>query len=179
MSRRYNQEQYIFGSAAPKINTHIHDILAQEDNGELYTHYSKKEKIQKAKRTVSYRLRLVGNVFLIFIGCLFLMGQYASIAFNQKEINTMKSDLKEIKNTNALLKSEIAGSIDLTAIKEKAIQGLGMIEPAPHQIVYINIPKISYTAYYQPEKNIKQLEEETTNKDFVAASFFDFLNWKE
>ena len=87
----------------------------------------------------------------------------------------MKSQLKEIQNTNSSLKSEIAGSIDLSFVKQKAIEKLGMMEPAPHQIVYIDVPKVSYTAYYKPKDEPKESSEER----FVAASFFDFIKWKE
>ncbi|WP_341877159.1 septum formation initiator family protein [Defluviitalea saccharophila] len=168
----YNEQVFIPGAVAPKLSTELHEILAEDE----LKHVLKKQKEEKSNKVVLYKLKLVGNVFLIFIGCLFLMGQYASITFNQKEIKNLKSQLKGIQNTNATLKSEIAESIDLTFIKQKAMGKLGMVEPAPHQIVYIDIPKVSYTAYYQPPMNepIQPAEE-----DVVAASFFDFFNWKE
>ncbi|NLM12576.1 MAG: hypothetical protein GX209_02360 [Epulopiscium sp.] len=167
----YNEQIFMHGAVAPKLSHELHDILIEDEEQSSL----KKKKAEKSNQVVFYKLKLVGNVFLIFIGCLFLMGQYASITFNQKEIKNMKVQLKEIQNTNASLKSEIAESIDLTLIKQKAMGKLGMVEPAPHQIVYIDIPKISYTAYYQPNNEPIQ----PTEENVVAASFFDFFDWKE
>lgn len=162
---------YIYGTTAPKINTDFHEILSEDE----HKYSDKRKREERAKKVRGHKLRVAGNVFLIFLGCLFLMVQYASITFNQNEIYNMKTELKEIQNTNVSLKSEIAESIDLTTIRQKAMENLGMVEPAPHQIVYIDIPKVSYTAYYQPKSESKEQSEES----FVAASFFDFLKWKE
>ncbi|MDK2789355.1 MAG: hypothetical protein PWP07_2600, partial [Epulopiscium sp.] len=167
----YNEQIFVPGATAPKLSTEFHEILVED----ALKHPLQKQKAEKSNEVVFYKLKLVGNVVLIFIGCLFLMGQYASITFNQKQIKNMKSQLKELQNMNTSLKSEIAESIDLTVIKKKATEKLGMVEPAPHQIVYIDIPKVSYTAYYQPNNE----QEQTAEEDVVAASFFDFFNWKE
>ncbi|WP_058485632.1 FtsB family cell division protein [Defluviitalea phaphyphila] len=165
------KEDYIYGSVVPKSEDNIndaHDILLEDK-----TYLLKKQKEEKKKRIIKYKLKLIGNVFLIFLGCLFLMKQYASITSNQKEIKNMKKELEEIQNANILLKSEIAKSIDLDMVKQKAMQELGMVEPSPHQIIYIDVPKISYTAYYEP----KQEDEEEDKENFLTASFFDFFNW--
>lgn len=179
MSKRDKlRQEYLYGTSAPKIDENVHKVLIHEDEKELLNHKLKKEKVQRAKKSTSYKLKLIGNVLIVFVGCLFIMGQYASITFNQNEIQRLKTELKKVQNSNALLKSEIAESINLTSIKENAIQRLGMIEPASHQIVYIEIPKVSYTAYNQIEEDNKE-HNQITDEEVVAAGFFDFFNWKE
>jgi len=170
------REQYLYGTSAPKFND-THKTLIQEDEKELLHYKQKKEKAQRTRKVISYKLKLVGNILCLFIGCLFIMGQYASITYNQKEIKKLKSELKEIQNSNMLLKSEIAETVDLTYIKEVATEKLGMMEPAAHQIVYIEIPKVSYTAYNQLEQDQNRLNQ-STEDEVVAASFFDFFKLK-
>ncbi len=177
MSKRDKlRQQYQYGSSAPKFDD-VHKVLIREDEKELLNYNLKKEKVQRAKKTVSYKLRLVGNILILFAGCLFIMLQYASITFNQKEIKKLKTELKDIQNENMLLKSEIAETINLTYIKECAIERLGMMEPAAHQIIYIDIPKVSYTAYNQNEKDYRN-QSNSSDEEVVAASFFDFFKLK-
>lgn len=61
------------------------------------------------------------------------------------QIDELNSKLKELKEANKNLETEIAKNLDLEYVEQYATSNLKMQKPASHQIIHINVPKESYT----------------------------------
>lgn len=98
---------------------------------------------------------------LTFFGCLIYMGisvqaDNASMLLRQeKELYTT------LKSTNNIAEAEITEKLDLDYIRTEAISRLGMVEPESYQVVYIDVPKESYTIQYAGEEDF--IEEDETS----------------
>ena len=97
-------------------------------------------------RYVAFKYVLV--VIVVFVGAIISMASYVKVDNINMEIRRQKSELDNLKQTNAILAAEITEQLDLDYIKEEAVTRLGMAEPQQYQIVYIDVPKQSYTVQY-------------------------------
>lgn len=112
----------------------------------------KSRKVRRSKETqhINHKLKLVFSVFIVFGCCIALMMGYASITYEQKQLRILKAQLREKQDQNYTLKTEIAENIDIAYIEKRSGE-LGMIKPAKHQIVFIDVPKQNHTIQYEPE----------------------------
>lgn len=123
---------------------------------------------RRAKRMHIFYVCFV--MLLVFGGCITFMGANVIVAKKEMQIRQQNNELSAIKSQNATLEAELAEQIDLEYIKQEAIKRLGMAEPQPYQVVYIDVPKQSYTVQYAADENGKK-----------ESSFFDSLVnfWKK
>ncbi|HAN09006.1 MAG TPA: hypothetical protein DCP90_00150 [Clostridiales bacterium] len=133
---RSNQNQYVHGSVAYKLNT----------NDEV-------EKIRRKQRKVNkellfYRLNLIISVFVVFGMVAGLMTQYSSAANKQDKLKKIEQEIKLVQDNLYDAKVEVAESMDSKNVHKVATQRLGMVKAADYQIVYIDVPKENYTIKY-------------------------------
>ncbi len=100
-------------------------------------------------------------VALTFFGCLIYMGisvqaDNASVLLRQE-----KDTYTSLKRVNNIAEAEITERLDLDYIRTEAINRLGMVEPESYQVVYIDVPKESYTIQYAGAEDFE--EEEKTS----------------
>lgn len=118
--------------------------------------------IDKRERLV-HRLKLSIAMLGVFSGCFVTMASYASVARQRIENAKLNDELIGIQNENVSLQAEISDKVDLAYIESEAVNRLGMAEPQPYQIVYIDVPKQSYTVQYGA------VESEEENKFSIAS----------
>lgn len=131
----------------------------------------KKKKTRKVSRTdrkekrynFFYKIRLFFAVFIVFLGCLLTMCSYAAVTRQKMQISEMREELAALQSDNRAMEAEISEQIDLTDIKRQAMTRLGMKEPQSYQIVYIDVPKQSYTVSYD-----ENIEEETSTNEWTS-----------
>ena len=82
-------------------------------------------------------------------------------------LTKQKSKLEDLKSANAILEAELTEQLDMDYIKQEATERLGMSEPQPYQVVYINVPKQSYTVQHDTE--------ETTAETSLVDRILDFF----
>lgn len=111
--------------------------------------------IEKRERLV-HRVKLSVAVLGVFSGCLVTMASYALVAEQRVENSKLNDQLISIQNENASLQAEISDKIDLEYIESEAVNRLGMAEPQPYQIMYIDVPKQSYTVQYGKDESEKE-----------------------
>lgn len=109
----------------------------------------KENLVRRANRIHSFQVCLV--MLLIFSGCIAFVGANVIVTNQEMQIRQKKTELSDLKAQNATLESELAEQIDLDYIKQEAITRLGMSEPQSYQIVYIDVPKQSYTIQYSSD----------------------------
>ena len=88
---------------------------------------------------------ICGGVLLAL--SLLYVQSYSQLRAKQIELNELKSQKIDIMNQMTQVESQMAKKLDLNQIRERAVNELGMQEPLPYQIVYIDLPKESYTTY--------------------------------
>ena len=76
----------------------------------------------------------------------------AEVDRQRVENNKLRDELSQLKNENLNLQSEITDNTDLAYIEKEAKTRLSMTEPQPYQIVYIDVPKQSYTVQYSAQE---------------------------
>ncbi len=122
--------------------------------------------LRRANRLHAFKIIMALGV--VFAGCLGLMGMHATSAKQRVTLWNYKEELAAIKNENAILATEIAEQVDLDTVKKEAMTRLGMTEPQTYQLVYIDVPKESYTVQYSEEETKK-------DKNISLAGLLDFL----
>lgn len=133
---------YIYGSAAPKIDYNVY-----EEN-----------KVLKAKKqyrsNLALKLKVINISLIVFAACFFLIYRFALIS--QMNYDTIKAEkeLKALTNDNSRLMVQIENSQDLEKVKQIASTKLGMKNPDKMQIVYYKVPKYDVTIVSQNASNI-------------------------
>ena len=125
---------------------------------------------RRANRLNSIKIVMVLAVF--FCGTLAFMWSSALVTEQRVETQKYKDKLNELKNENALLAADVSEQMDLENVKKIATEKLGMVEPQPYQIKYIDVPEQSYTIHYEDDnKNTVQQESENTLVRTIVGLF--------
>lgn len=99
------------------------------------------------KRDVRFAVQVSLCGLLVFLGAFFYIHQYAEFGTKQKELRTIKNEIRDTKSIISLTEAKMSEKLNLDYIRERASKELGMSEPMAHQIVYIELPKDSYVVY--------------------------------
>ena len=102
----------------------------KEEQKRLAEEKARKDKLLATavnKKTAAHKLKLTIAVLIVFAGCFVIMASSAAVA------------RQRIANSD---------SVDLDYIKKEATERMGMTEPQPYQIIYIDVPKQSYNVQY-------------------------------
>ncbi|MBS4960056.1 MAG: hypothetical protein KHZ62_04445 [Clostridiales bacterium] len=120
------------------------------------------------KDGILHGLKLFVATAVVFAGCILTMSINASITEERVKINKMKDQLIVLQNENESTEAELSDQLSLDYIKEQATGRLGMSEPQPYQICYIDVPKQSYTVQ-------SSIEIEEEQKRFDLQEIFSFF----
>lgn len=93
----------------------------------------------------SYHWKTLAIAIFIFIGAISFVAAKVKVDSIGVDIRRTREQLKNIKEENAILNAERMEEIDLEYIKREASERLNMSEPQSYQIIYIDVPKQSYT----------------------------------
>ncbi len=130
-----------------KINKKYSSATKAKPVKKQKTHYEF-VKVKTANFKVYFSIGTLFVFFLIFV-CMFAVNNK-----KENEITSNIAELKRLEESNSVLQTEVNKNINLEEIEKIAKTKLNMQKPAPHQIVYINIPKQSYTVQYNlPEED--------------------------
>ena len=98
-------------------------------------------------------MRILIGAFIIFVYAMAIVNVLAVGSEQKNEYAVLKDELAQIKENNIYLETQLAENLDLEKVEKIAEKKLGMQKPAAHQIVYINVPKQSYTVQYAQNDN--------------------------
>jgi len=138
---------YSYGNVAYDVQPDYTPYYADEDDEKARIAQEKahKAEIRESRFTA---VKLIAIIVVLFAGSIAFMGMHVRVANESVELRREKSQLTELKSNNTILAAELTEQIDLDYIKEQATTRLGMAEPQPYQVVYIDVPKQSYTIQY-------------------------------
>lgn len=106
---------------------------------------AEKRAARAAIRTEAFDFSIIAMFAVLFAGTILMMVSSAKVTEKRVELSKMEAEITSLQNENSALLSEIADDVNLEYIREQAQTRLGMAEPKSHQIIYIEVPKESYT----------------------------------
>lgn len=150
-TRRYKENTaYNYGSTAPDIYREVYVPPVRDKQAALQLRQLRKlERVQNFKRRVFY---LVNILIMFFVSVAFVWGS-AFVSSQQYDLKQAKAQVRDLKSQVNTKKALIASATNLDHIKLRAMKELHMAEPLPHQIVYINVRKTSYTMVDKDSKD--------------------------
>ena len=91
-------------------------------------------------------------VMVSVIACYLLL--HSDLSARMKHVNTLESDVMNLKNENDAVQKKINTSVDLETIRKKAMEELGMVYPSEGQIKYFDVDTEDYMNQYEdiPER---------------------------
>ncbi|MDD3393874.1 MAG: hypothetical protein EOM28_07655 [Clostridia bacterium] len=173
-AKRYERNRNLYrGSSYYTYGNVAYDI--QPENTPYYTEEEEQksriaqEKAQKAENRESRitAFKFIAIIVILFAGSIAFMGMHVKAANETIELRKEKTQLSDLKSSNAILEAELTEQLDLDYIKEQATTRLGMAEPQSYQVVYIDVPKQSYTIQYAAD----------TTEEKKDTGFLKFTNW--
>ena len=115
----------------------------------------RRQKITDRRRAAALRKnRLLTGYMIVAVAltCFMLVGYVAlqtNVTTRMSNIATLENELSTINADNNAAESRIATTTNLTDIKDRAINDLGMVYATSNQIVYYNIDGSDYMSQYQ------------------------------
>jgi len=138
---------------AQKRNNYVYGTAAEKIEYDVYEHNEvlKEKKKYRANRLI--KVKMVAGILLLFSLGLIVMYRYALIAEINFKISSKEKQYEELKNENSRLKVAIENETNLSKITQVAQNELGMQKPDKYQIVYIEVPKTSFTVTSEQYKD--------------------------
>lgn len=139
---------FTYGNVAYELQPDYTPYRVREEEEERRKEAARLAKVEAKERRIS-SVKMIGVALILFIGCIAFMGMNVMVDQAEVSLRKEKSKLEDLKSSNAILQAEMTEQLDMDYIKQEATERLGMHEPQPYQVVYINVPKQSYTVQYE------------------------------
>lgn len=168
-NRKRNQSgsYYTYGNVAYELQPDYTPYRVREEEEERRREAARIAKEAERENKDFPLQKMVGVAIMLFIGCIAFMGMHVMVDQAEVSLRREKSKLEDLKSANAILEAELTEQLDMDYIKQEATERLGMSEPQPYQVVYINVPKQSYTVQHDTE--------ETTAETSLVDRILDFF----
>lgn len=154
----YGNVAYDYDVQPKQIPTYVDD----EERQRRIAEEKERKAILRENRVIS--LKFVAIILVLFAGCIAFMGMHVKVANADVALRRAKSELTDLRASNAIVQAEITEQLDMEYIKNEATSRLGMAEPQPYQIVYIDVPRQSYTVQYAADTAESGEEESLLDK---------------
>lgn len=99
------------------------------------------------KVDIAFGIQITVCGIALFTCAMLYISSYATLRTKQSELNDLKNQKIAVANAITKVQADITKKLDLEYIRQRAEEELGMRKPLAHQIVYIQLPEKSYTAY--------------------------------
>lgn len=146
---------YTYGNVAHELQPDYSPYRVREEE-ERRQEEARIEKAEAKERRVS-SIKMIAVILVLFAGCIAFMGMNVLVDNASVSLRKQKSELESLNSTNAILEAELTEQLDMDFIKTEATERLGMSEPQPYQVVYIDVPKQSYTVQYAADDDAQEL----------------------
>lgn len=150
--RKYTEQSsfYTYGNVAHDLRPGYPPYPQRDEETKKREEQTRTTRAEARERRAS-SIRMIGAILVLFAGCILFMGMHVAVENLEVSIRKQKSELSDLKASNAILEAELTEQLDLDYIKQEAMERLGMAEPQAYQIIYIDVPKQSYTIQYEEE----------------------------
>ena len=91
---------------------------------------------------------MIGALAVICLMLVFYVSLQNSVATRMNNIASLETELSELNADNSATESRIATSTNLSDVKDRAINDLGMVYATSDQIVYYSVDSSDYMSQY-------------------------------
>ena len=145
---------YTYGNVAYELQPDYSPYRIREEDEERRKAEARLAQAEaREDRIVS--VKMIAVALILFVGCIAFMGMNVLVDNAEVSLRKQKNELDNLKAANAILEAEMAEQLDMDYIKEEATGRLGMSEPQAYQVVYIDVPKQSYTVQHQADDAVE------------------------
>lgn len=148
---RYNTE-YQDGTAVKKISTlpnrytRMRELEEEKAQRERYVQHVRKN-FGRRNRIITVNLILIMTVLGgLFFGYVYMQN---TVSTKMKSIASLQTELNELKADNNATESRIATNINISEIKDVALNQLGMVYADKNHIVYYDTEDRDYMSQYR------------------------------
>ena len=141
---------YTYGNVAYELQPDYSPYRIREEEEERRKEEARTEKAEARENRIA-SVKMIAVALVLFIGCIAFMGMNVLVDHAEVSLRQQKNDLDNLKAANAILEAEMAEQLDMDYIKQEATERLGMNEPQSYQVVYIDVPKQSYTVQHNAD----------------------------
>jgi len=149
---RNTSNHYNNGSTAPSVQTWEYPDAYPETLPKKPPQAKPGQSKAEIKQKALYHIRFLLTAVAVCTCCITMMIFNSTIVESRRNINSLNSDLRDIKLQNSTLKADISEQLDLKYIEKLAVEKLNMAKPNKYQIVYIDVPKSNYTIQHDKTK---------------------------
>jgi len=146
---------YTYGNVAYELQPDYNPYRFREEEEERRKAEERLAK-EEARENRASSVKMLGVALVLFVGCLAFMGMNVLVDNAEVSLRRQKSELENLKSANAILEAELTEQLDMDYIKTEATERLGMSEPQPYQVVYIDVPKQSYTVQHNADDAVDE-----------------------
>ena len=141
---------YTYGNVAYELQPEYNPYRFREEEEERRKAEERLAKEEARENRVS-SVKMLGVALVLFVGCLAFMGMNVLVDNAEVSLRRQKNELENLKSANAILEAELTEQLDMDFIRTEATERLGMSEPQSYQVVYIDVPKQSYTVQHNAD----------------------------
>ena len=141
---------YTYGNVAYELQPDYSPYRFREAEEERRKEEARQEKAEARESRIS-SFKMIGVALVLFAGCLAFMGMHVLVDNAEVSLRRQKAELENLKSSNAILEAELTEQLDMDYIRTEATERLGMSEPQSYQVVYIDVPKQSYTVQHNAD----------------------------
>ncbi|MBQ7084168.1 MAG: hypothetical protein IJM95_02845 [Anaerotignum sp.] len=145
-----NGSYYTYGNVAYELQPDYSPYRIREEEEERRKEEARAEKAEARENRIA-SVKMIAVALVLFIGCIAFMSMNVLVDNAEVSLRQQKNDLDNLKAANAILEAEMAEQLDMDYIKQEATERLGMNEPQSYQVVYIDVPKQSYTVQHNAD----------------------------
>ena len=141
---------YTYGNVAYELQPDYNPYRFREEKEERQKEEARAAQAEARESRIS-SVKMIGVALVLFIGCIAFMGMNVLVDNAEVSLRKQKSELESLKSANAILEAELTEQLDMDFIKTEDTERLGMSEPQSYQVVYIDVPKQSYTVQHNAD----------------------------
>ena len=146
-NRMHTGSYYTYGNVAYELQPDYNPYRFREEEEERRKAEERLAKEEARENRIS-SVKMLGVALVLFLGCLAFMGMHVVVDNAEVSLRRQKAELESLKSANAILEAELTEQLDMDFIRTEATERLGMSEPQSYQVVYIDVPKQSYTVQH-------------------------------
>ena len=141
---------YSYGNVAYELQPDYNPYRFREEEEERRKAEERLAQAEDREERIS-SVKMLGVALVLFIGCIAFMGMNVLVDNAEVSLRRQKAELENLKSANAILEAELTEQLDMDYIRTEATERLGMSEPQSYQVVYIDVPKQSYTVQHNAD----------------------------
>lgn len=121
----------------------------REDERERRRQQARRQKAREQRRQRRYLMFLTVAVAITGLVCVTYIQLQSSITTRMNHIAALEKEIAQLRTDNDTTMKRIHTDTDLTSIKKKAVEELGMVYASRDQVAYYAVADVDYMTQYE------------------------------